>query len=552
MNIPHRSRSARSGFALVASLVLVLSLTILIAAIQRLVAQEFASTKSTVHSNRALQLAEAGINAYLHELSNGFVSDSVPWMPPPNDRTGADPAWPVDIATFRSRAGAGDAGFPVRHYPEGNASQGFVVGHVRSGATLSVIAYGFCNGAVRMVRCNAMDFQAFQWAAAYGLDPHSQANPGPGNDRGPAWTFLGSASIVGACGAEGEIKTNNNATIYDGPIYLSGAGVALNPTFDPVPLQSSSGVPPGHSGNGVVSLPFLRRKTTSMAFKTVDDTADEFVLATTGVVSSQGIRYFADSAHNQNATGIRYLIRCKSGPNLDKIRLGNAVPVAATDPVFAPPANPSNTAVGIADSATEELFGIRFYPGNYYFTRWHQPSAAAQRVYFRTYADGGAGVRVDGKPLEVFQDTGYSVPDHHPVAALSSEHTVRVWIGDPQTGAAAASDFSANLWIEDQTYPSRFRILFGNHAGMTIGGNGADKFTANVLAYNTYVPTTGPYRGETLSTGSVTINGAYLLGSLIAWQVTVGGNSVVEKQALLERDPGDRFGVVVLDWSEIR
>ncbi|MFM7322723.1 MAG: hypothetical protein ACKO5K_14550, partial [Armatimonadota bacterium] len=109
MTSPHRLRRRRSapGFALVASLVLVLSLTVLIAAIQRLTAQEFAATKSATHYERALQMAEAGANAYLHQLSNGFVGSGVAWMPQLKDRTGDTPAWPVEFTTFRQSPGAG-------------------------------------------------------------------------------------------------------------------------------------------------------------------------------------------------------------------------------------------------------------------------------------------------------------------------------------------------------------------------------------------------------------------------------------------------------------
>ncbi|MFM7323258.1 MAG: hypothetical protein ACKO5K_17315, partial [Armatimonadota bacterium] len=441
---------------------------------------------------------------------------------------------------------------PKRNYPSGATTQGFVVGHVSSGSTTTIYSYGFCNGAVRMVKCSIEEFQAFNWAAAYGLDPYTQANPGPGNDRGPAWSFLGSASVVGACGAEGEIKSNTNATIYDGPVYLSGAGVALNPTYNPTPLQSTPGMPTGHVGTGTLILPFVRRKAASMAFKTVDVTANEYVKARFGVTTTLGARYFSGSTNNQNQNGVYYLIRCKSGANLNKIRLGNKVTIAATNPVFNPPSNPNNATIGIANSTTEELYGIRFYPGNYYFTQWKQPGGSAQRVFFRTYADGGSGTRTDGTPLVVFKDTNYTVADTNPATAMASDNEIRIWIVDPSSGNATASDFSANMWIEDQSSTARFRILFANTAGMTIGGNGSDKFTANVLAYNKYVPTSGPYNGQTINTGIVTINGAYLLGSLIAWQVVVGGNAVVEKQALLEPDPGDRFAYVAKNWSEIR
>lgn len=547
-----KSHPPARAFALVASLVLVLALTVLIAAVQRLTAQEFAATKSATHEERALQLAEAGANAYLHQMSNGFVADAVPWMPPRNDRSGSQPAWPVDIPTFRRLAGAGDPAFPVRAYPAGAVRQGYVVGHVQSGSAITIVSYGFCEGAVRMVRSNIEEFNAFDWAAAYGLDPHTQANPGPGDDRGPAWNFGGTASVVGACGAEGEIKTNANATIYDGPVYLSGAGTTLNPGYNPTPLRSGPGLPTGHIGTGILSYPFVRRKPTPLAFKPVDAVANEYVKARFGVETTQGARYFAATANNQNNSGIHYLVRCIAGPNANKIRLGNRLTISNRNPVFNPPSSPDDATVGIVDRDTEELYGIRFYPGNYCFTQWRQPGRGALRTFFRTVADGEAGTRPDGTPLVVYLDTAYSVPDAHPVPSLSSERNVRIWIVDPAAGNASASDFSANMWIENQTFASRFRVMFASQGGMSIGGYGGDRFTANVLAYNTFVPTSGNFAGQTVSTGRVSINGAYLLGSLIAWQVSVGGNAVLEKQARFEPNPGDRFAYVVRDWSEVR
>src|SRR5207249_10714951 len=128
-------------------------------------------------------------------------------------------------------------------------------------------SYGYANGIVRRVQVNGQSSDIFDWAAIYGMDPYTNANPGPGVaanqtpsgvDSGPAWDFLGGANVVGASGAEGLINGGNNVTWYDGPIILAANGNSLNPT-NPAVSQSQPNIPTGHTGTGVLAVPVIRR-----------------------------------------------------------------------------------------------------------------------------------------------------------------------------------------------------------------------------------------------------------------------------------------------------
>src|SRR5262249_37696384 len=160
---------------------------------------------------RALQMAEAGANAYINEMVNGFINTTgggaYDFMPKYNP----NPAnWPVDLATFRQNAVSqpNTAPYYLTHYPAGQIGQGFWVGHVGpdNNGGVTIYSYGWCNGATRMVEVSASAFSIFDWAAAYGIDPYSastslpalnSAGPGPGlkngspngSDTGPAWNF---------------------------------------------------------------------------------------------------------------------------------------------------------------------------------------------------------------------------------------------------------------------------------------------------------------------------------------------------------------------------
>ena len=543
---------------LVSALALVLVLTILIAAVQHLSAQQLSQVKMRANSQRALEMAEIGANAYLFQLGVAFVRAPLPWLPSANDVSNAPEPWPVDMATFRRRAGR-HPNFRVFNYPAGVRGQGFVVGHRNDGDGVVVVSYGFCGGAVRMIRCSAVIFSPFEWAAAFGLDPYSPSNPGPAGDKGPAWNFFGNAKIVGASGAQGLIQNSINAQWFDGPLYLFGNAIGLNPNLNPVVQQSAHDLPPGHVGIGTLARPSLRRLRRALVVPTVDEAAQQYVARRWGVGNPLGARYF-EKLNNDNATGIVYLVRNKDAgsPHYGKIRQLPGRPTFnnEVDPVLNLMEVASPTLVRAGMTTDEELVGVRIYPGNYFFTRIRQNTATGPRLYIRSVADGETGTDMQGQPFVVYADADYSVIAQNPNPGMSADREVRIWVAGVSLsggGTNSASDLSDNIWMEDRTYPSRFRIMMGNPMGCRINGNGQNKFTVNLLAYNLHSVSTGPYAGTSnVPSGQVIINSnVYLYGSLVGWNVVVGGGATIERQARMEDSPYEVMAYQVTDWREI-
>lgn len=542
-------------------LALILSLTVMVAAVQVLVVRQLAAAKQRGNRERALELAEIGANAYLFQLGTAFLRAPLSWMPRFNDVSSAPEPWPVDFATFRKRAGR-HSNFPVVRYPSGAKRQGFVVGHWNVPGGVVVVSYGFCNGSTRMVRCAARSFSPFEWAAAYGLDPHTSGEPGPGGDTGPAWSFTGNATIVGASGSEGLIDNAPNAAWFDGPLYLVGRGDSLNPDLSPDVWESGPGLPPGHVGTGTVAFPFVRRSKRSYAVPTVDELSIQYANLRFGQVNTVGVRWFAGvfadgSYRHHDTTGIRYVVRNKreGDPHFGKLRQ-LPVPMAFPslhNPVLDLGEVPAATLTQSGMTDDEEFVGVRMYPGNYFFTQIRQPSSQGATLYLRSYADGGSGTGMDGNPMVVYDDVDYSHVATNPNPGFGSDKEIRIWVGDRSSGTNVASQLSNNVWMEDRTFPSRFRILVGNRAGCTIDGDSQRKFTVNLLANARYTPTSGPYAGIAIRAGRVSIrSNVYLLGSLVAWNVQMGGGATIERQAQMEPSPYEYTGYQVTDWREIQ
>src|SRR4051794_3073423 len=71
----------RRGSALLISLALVMAMTLLVAAVQRMVVSQLAVSKAERDYERALQMAESGISAYLNRLANGNPAAPPSWWP---------------------------------------------------------------------------------------------------------------------------------------------------------------------------------------------------------------------------------------------------------------------------------------------------------------------------------------------------------------------------------------------------------------------------------------------------------------------------------------
>jgi hypothetical protein len=590
------TRRSRRGAALIIALALVLGLLLLVAATQRLVVSQLASTRTERDYDRALMMAEAGCNAYLNWLANGPGVDAggnaIPngsLIPPAaswnntswgvNGEPSLDQVkrWMMDgtISTTSSP--------PVIYYPPGQKNTAYVVAQTSTASgTVGLTAYGWSNGAVRRVKIpdgGALAFSVFDWAAAYGLDPNTGSGSG---DTGPAWKFNGDASIVGASGGEGLIQIAQGKTVnwYNGPIILAAAGNTLNPypSFNPnygtgTPLQSypvgslayPNGLPTGCPTLGNIASPWIRRLTRSLNLETADLAANMWAnqlfnagLATPApgspVIITPGVDYFRTN-HNNNATGIRFLVKVtKSGaPHYGMIR---ELPNPYVIPTTSGNANltwPTAQNVWIdagMDSSTESPYGLRIYPGNYFFEQINQ--GQSDILYLRTYHNTDFPGGTSTASTQTVYSWDWSTPNPpNPNAAAgnfnpATERNIRFWIGNPSSGPQPSSTFNYQTFMEFPAYASRFRVYSASRGTITVKGTNSfppPLFRVNMLAYN--YGTNGFYGAVSIATST------YLFGSLIGWKVDVGGSCTIEKQAAEGNDVGDRLAYIVLAWTEL-
>src|SRR5258708_1288684 len=203
-------RASRRGAAMIIALALVLGLLMVVTAAQYQVVNQLSASKAERGYDRALLMAEAGVNAYLNMLTNGAGSGTNSGYVPASYTLTSIPT----LAQFK--AGVKNGTYTLIKYPTGQSKTGYFAGQVgTAGATVTVVGFGWSDGVVRRVKISGMSFNVFDWAAVYAMDPYTSANPGPGlantqnangSDTSDAWTFNGSSSVVGGSGGEGTIS----------------------------------------------------------------------------------------------------------------------------------------------------------------------------------------------------------------------------------------------------------------------------------------------------------------------------------------------------------
>lgn len=517
----------KRGQAFVIALALVFFLSLLVVATQIQVITQLSESRSERDYERALQMAEAGLNAYVNRLSQGPANGGDPnaGMVPPSQQI---PTL-YSANSFRSAVRDGtissSASIPYRfvRYPDpsGATNSGFYVGHVGTpGALVDIVSYGWHNGAVRRVRGTGHSFSIFDWAAIWALNP---------NTGSWAWKFSGNARIVGASGADGvlQMAPGANVTWYDGPVFWAGAGAASNPA--PPVYPSGANIPTGHPGTTdhvhALASPPVKYLARPIGFPTADDAANDWGGGSTGLEQFRSA--------NHNATGLRYLVRNLTTSAIRELPGSYQV---CTDLRLDGEIKPSaGTLSGLGMAADEEYYGVRVYPGNYFFESVSM--ANLDRLSLRTFTDAERGV--------VPQSITVQGDPPNPNSGQAGNANIRFWIGRHLSGQAPNSTFTHQTEMEYPRYASRFRVYAATRGTVTVKGTNADPpppFRVNLLAYNR--DANGPY-GDVQFQSSV-----YLFGSLIGWQVTVTGGTTIEKE-VPELGPGDTLTYMMDTWREI-
>src|SRR5262249_18793112 len=142
-----RARRAQRGAALIIALGVVLALTILVVATQFQVVTQLGTSRDERDYERALEMAEAGANAYMNMLANpwsGSFTNSGLIPPPLTYATVLTPS------QFKAEAKNASSTIIPRSslikYPTGQTKQGYCAYQTATaGSTVTVIAYGWSN-----------------------------------------------------------------------------------------------------------------------------------------------------------------------------------------------------------------------------------------------------------------------------------------------------------------------------------------------------------------------------------------------------------------------
>lgn len=587
-NKPLRKRRSRRAYALLIALALVVGLLLLIAATQRTMMQQLALTKTERDYERALQLSEVGLNKLLNSFSNP-VSGALP--DPIYDFSGS--GIPT-IAAFK--AGVRSGLYKVTKYPAGSARTGYCIGQIGllSGGSANTsgtaVVFGWYDGVVRRVRVGLRAYSYFDWAAVYTLNPSltNLADPTSWETVGNnySWKFTSGAQVVGAVGSQGRIDYGVNSLFWVGPVYLAGPsarfGSAPFPTKGVSPSAASTPanpVPSGYSGSTTAALPFVRSIQENFYVPTADQAAKQWALDSRNVSTAVNMDYYSGTttiggkavSNNNNTTGLRYLVW--DGATTASIReLGpktNAQGVVTSNYQVIPsgyslngsafaPSISKNSAVALNSDlkAGETIYGVRAYPGDYYFDTIDM--SGTNRLFLRTFSDNEAAAIPTSGPLRPYNFGSAANPNQRvlntngvmSLSSLAGEGNVRFWVSQPASGKNKGASFTDQVSMEYTKYASRFRVYVANSAGGSISAGNSNPpppFRVNMLAYNIRagINSGQPY-GPVSMTGS-----AYLFGSLIGWQVALGGSSIVQKENV-EIGPGDRITYTVQSWAELQ
>lgn len=510
-------RSVR-GQAFLFALALVMVFTMLIAGAQIVVVQQLKLAQGNRDYERALHMAEAGASAYLNQLSRGFVErpgEGLPaWNPLP---TGGVDRFPLSIAQMRDRIRDGTC--TVTRYPAGS-QQGYFVGHTDlTERRATVISYGWSNGLVRRVTVRAETRGIFDWAGGYAINPWSGTSQ-------YCWRFRGNARMIGLFGGEGTVVGGHRTTCYGGPVLWAGPGATHNAFPE---------VRPSPSGR-MASPPHLRYAV-SLGVPTVDQVAGAWARIAYGMATTQGVDFYR--SRNHNATGIRYLVRnnvtgtVRELPGLYQVMVpGDYV----LDDELRPDATLLNA---LGKTGQETFYGLRFYPGDYFFERIvMQPT---DRIFLRTYHDAERATLPGALHLLPLLEDPVN-----PNPGQAQNPCVRFWIGRRAGGSERVSILNAGITLEYPQDPGRFRVYSASARGLRILGsrqNPPPVLRGCFLCYN---------RGTGGEYGRVQLQDPiHIQGAVIGWQIDVDTGCTIEHRAPQWRSGEDRIGYMAVEWTEL-
>ncbi len=196
--LPHSEK----GFAFLVALALILGLTVLVTATQILVVQQLKTSKSEREYEHALQMAEAGVNAYLNRLNSGAAAS---YLVPALNASLSGPAPSLLGAKQAVQTGT----YKMTRYPAASEEAYFAATIGAPAPPLyetKIVGYGWSHGVMRRVILPVRSISGDY--AIYGIGSVDIQN----NIR-----------VTGNVGSNGQITMHNNDVI-NGHIALWGPG----------------------------------------------------------------------------------------------------------------------------------------------------------------------------------------------------------------------------------------------------------------------------------------------------------------------------------------
>jgi hypothetical protein len=494
---PHLKRRSHRGYALLIALALVVALLLLVAGTQRTMVQQLELTKTERDSERALELTEDGLNILLYNFANGTL---------PSHLYDFSTSGIPTIAAFKEGVRGGT--YTVTKYPTGATKTGYCIGQIglinsngSYNTTGTAVIFGWYDGAVRRIRVGLQAFGYFDWAAIYTLNPSLTNLNDPTswdtNGNNYSWKFTSGAQVVGAVGSQGRIDNGTNAQFWVGPIYIAGPsarfGSASYPSTGTYPSAATGAPPSAYTGSTTPAAPFVRVPKEDLYVPTADQAAVQWAAYSRNITASN-LDYYggtttirgASVSNNNNLTGLRYLVWDGNttasirelGPKLNGsggvlsnyqvITSGYSLDSSA----FSPSTDKNSALAQSSDLKTGEvIYGVRVYPGDYYFDTIDMSGQSS--LYIRSFSDNEASTIPTSGPLRPYNFGIATNPNQRIVSGQGSLHltsipaeaNVRIWVGQPSSGSNKGASFTDQVFMEYTPYASRFRVYVANTAG---------------------------------------------------------------------------------------
>ena len=580
-----RLRPARRGAAMLIAMALILGLTALIASVQFLMASSFNTTKKERDYERALQMAEHGINMTIYNLNNNLGSTPTDLVTVPT------------IASFKAGVLAHTPTYVMTKYPANSTKTGYYVGRIGSLSTTGVlVAFGWSNGTIRRVKVNVDGGSLYDGGSIHTLN-RSITNPNDFTTRDVSSSnyslkVTDGAQVLGkvTCHGRMDCATNNASKFFVGPVKMSGTCGRFNTASHPAkgtcpPSAYPTYNPPSDfTSSAAASSPFEQDEASESVEPTSDSAANTWCSQSRGETVTSGVDYFRNSQtiggasvkNCNNDKGLRYLVwdgdhtssirelnAWNSTYSYKVIQSGNRLTTSCLNPS-------SNTVDGyIWDNSdlsdNEVIYGVRCYPGDYYFDEVTMDSSCNLFIRSFSNSEATAGTIPSSGTNRPYNFGNGSNPCQRPVngtlTACTSEATTRFWVGNPTSGTNNGCTFSKNVNMEYTAQPSRFRCYSANTVGVTISnsGSGSKGIPSNVYSGSSTCHFRGTIHGynkrSTLNSGqpygSITVTGNVTLhGAFVAHQASLGSATVLEPGSV-ESNTGDSAYYNVKSWTEL-